>query len=807
MIQRRLHRALWLLALLATLPGCLGPNDKLWYVGEADLQYYEQASMEIAHPSVDPPVAPEVELGTEPRTLADRSKDEIWDMTLAEAIQIALSNAAVIRSRGQFRSPGNVLLTSPQNAPSVYDPAIQETGVLFGTRGVESALAAFDTTFTTSMIWGRNEQVQNNAFFGGGLLPGQTLVQETGDFDIGLSKTFATGGQLNLFHNWDYLGSNAPGQLFPSSYRGGVGAAYRHPLWAGAGTEFTRIAGPITQQFGGLSGVTQGVLIARINGDITLAEFEENVRNLVRDVEELYWELYLQYRLYDTAVTTRNSVLHSWRDAKAMVDAGGIVQGATPADVAQALDAYFNARAVTENTLNSIYSTETELRRLLGLPVNDGRIIRPKEEPNVAKFEPDWHVCLAEALSQRVELRKQKWHIQSLELQLIAAKSLAKPRLDFVSGYQVNGFGDRLFGDSDDGITAEGFGSAYNSITQGNQTGWNLGFELTMPLGFRQAHAQVRNIELRLAKARKVLAAQELDISHELAVALQNLAAQYRIAETNYNRREAAKRRVELFEEERQVGRATFDLVLRAQASLAEAEAAYYTSLVRYNQALVDLQFRKGSLLEDNSIFLAESAWTPDAYDDAFRRAWARSHAFDDPFLHTEPAEIAIPGFQRHVEMPGMTRPAPELLPAQGDDVPPPAPPVDEKPATPPPPVLPGTEARRDSAAAMERLAERAGRMARGELSLTAANAYRETPPSTRPGNSHPTTAATTKPGAITLQRRQGDAKPASAHSEGETTRAVRPAIFERGNSLFRDGDAQVEPHESLDFDPSEFRD
>ncbi|MEX0700672.1 MAG: TolC family protein [Planctomycetales bacterium] len=748
MINGRLYRAFSLLALVAMLPGCLGPNEKLWYLGDADLNYYEQASLEVAHASVDPPVPEEVELGTRPRTLTDRTKDEIWDMTLAEAIQIALSNAEVIRSRGQFRSPGNPLLANPQTAPSVYDPAIQETGVLFGTRGVESALAAFDTTFTTSMIWGRNEQVQNNAFFGGGLAPGNTLAQETGDFDVGLSKTFATGGQLNLTHNWDYLGSNVPGQLFPSSYRGGVGANYRHPLWAGSGTEFTRIAGPITQQFGGLSGVTQGVVIARINGDITVAEFEENVRNLVRDVEDLYWELYLQYRLYDTAVTTRNSVLRSWREAQAKLELGGIV-GFKPADEAQARDAYFTARAATETTLATIYSTETEFRRLLGLPVNDGRIIRPQEEPTTAQLEPDWYVSLAEALSQRVELRKQKWNIQSLELQLTAANSLTKPRLDFVSGYQVNGFGDRLFGENDnDGRTAQGFRSAYETITQGNQTGWNLGFELTMPLGFRQAHAQVRNVELRLAKARKVLAAQELDISHELAVTMQNLASQYRIAQTNYNRREAAKRRVELFEAELEAGTATLDLVLRAQASLAEAESAYYTSLIRYNQSLIDLQFRKGTLLEHNNILLAESAWTPEAYDDALRRAWARSHAFDNPLLHTEPPEFALPAFQRHVEMPGVERPGPGVVPVPDDEVPPPAPPAGDEPESVP---------------------------AEGLSAPPAAHSDRET--------------------ASGVRLAHGDGKPAERGGRG-----IRTAVFERGDSLFRDGDALVEPEEALDL-------
>jgi hypothetical protein len=80
--------------------------------------------------------------------------------------------------------------------------------------------------------------------------------------------------------------------------------------------------------------------------------------------------------------------------------------------------------------------------------------------------------------------------------------------------------------------------------------------------------------------------------------------------------------------------------VLRAQISLAQAEIAYYSSLVGYNQALNELRYRKGTLLMDNSVYLSESLWTEDAYDDALRRAWQRSFAFESPNKVTAPSEF-----------------------------------------------------------------------------------------------------------------------------------------------------------------------
>src|SRR5690606_36195461 len=145
----------------------------------------------------------------------------------------------------------------------------------------------------------------------------------------------------------------------------------------------------------------------------------------------------------------------------------------------------------------------------------------------------------------------------------------------------VNGFGDRLLSSSD-ALQR----SAYNSIANGDETGWNLGFEFTMPLGFRQAHAQVRNIELRLTTARAVLAAQELEISHELANNFRLLAQNYMTAQSNFNRYLAAKKRVEYYDAEVIAGTQTLDLMLRAQASRALAEQEYYRSLVNYNKSL-----------------------------------------------------------------------------------------------------------------------------------------------------------------------------------------------------------------------------
>ncbi|MBX3443508.1 MAG: TolC family protein [Planctomyces sp.] len=595
------------------------------YLGEPGPAYEKTQATEVDYPVVQTTVADEIAASLKPHTIRDRNHSEIRDLTLAEAIHTSLQANDVIRNGTAFLSLQNPLFQNPNFVASVYDPAIQESGVLFGTRGVEAALADFDAQYTTQLIFSGNEFWNNN--FGG------LTNQNTATWQNSLSKTFANGGTVEVNHDVNYLRSNAPFNLFDSSYSGSLNFNYRQPLLAGAGTEFTRIAGPIARSFGGITGVSQGVVIARINNDITISDLEIATRNLLLDVENAYWDLYFAYRVYDTAVIARNAALDAWRLTKKQ--AGEVV---IPAEEAQARNAYYAARSAAQTAQSTIFTNETRLRRLMGLAVNEGAVLRPIDEPVTAEVVPDWQTSLSDALSKRVELRRQKWNIKSLELQLTAAESLTRPRLDMVTGYQINGFGNHLLDSSGGGSPPDGF---YNSMSTLDQTGWGAGVQMNIPIGFRAQLAQVRNHELRLAKAHKVLAAQELEVGHELAAAFQELDRAYGTMRSNYLRFLAAEDDVRLREPRYRNGEELVDTILRAYERRAEAESVYYRSVTEYNRAIANLELRRGTLLEYNNVHVSEGYWRPEAYGDAARQAKARAYAEPDDALYHSPQAFA----------------------------------------------------------------------------------------------------------------------------------------------------------------------
>jgi len=643
----------WLLMLACALgpQGCSVGEKRIHYLGDPEPEEVVDPQFKIVTPPEPEETTSAYGPALKPRTIADRQRDEIWDLSLVEAIHLALINNRVARTRNDFLSPGNQLLLSPDSITSIYDPAIRDTGFLFGTRGVESALSVFDPILSTNLNFGSNSTLQNNPITSGGIPPGTPLNQDTSQGVISLTKNMAYGATAGLAQTWTYNSSNQPFQLFNSLFTGNVQFTYNQPLLAGAGTDFARISGPIANSIQGVSGLNQGVVIARINTDMSLIDFETQVRNMVHDVEDLYWELYLSYQNYHSLVSAQNAARKLWETVNAKAGSG--LPGGGRAEEAQAREAYFESRARVEAALagpagrggeQGIYGVELQLRRICGLPTNDGRIIRPADEPSIAQMVPNWDMSLATAFTRRQELRKQKWNIKSLELQLQAANNLNRPQLNLVSNYEINGFGRRLFApNGTTGTVADTLQNYTANLYSGQQTGWNVGVQFAVPLGLRNAHAQVRNTELRLTKAKSTLDTQELEVSHELGATFQAVAYWYQNMQTNYNRRQAAADNFDAARNDYDVQRKPLDLVLQAQNRLTIAEVSFYRSVVEYNKTLAELQLRQGTLLEYNHVHMAERDWDPEAKLGASRIARARSQALDafsfDP-VHHEPAAM-----------------------------------------------------------------------------------------------------------------------------------------------------------------------
>ncbi len=614
-----------LLAALVAVPGCALRRDGAIHF-DSDLAYFQDTATQIEYPDVESPSYPEHATVPSPLTIDAAEPNEFHELTLAEAIATALANSRVLRDLG------GLVLRSPDNVRTVHDPAIQETDPRFG---VAAALSAFDASFEASTFFENNDRALNNVFFGGGT---RILQQDLHRYQAQISKRAATGGDFTVREIIDYDLNNSPGNDDPNRpWTVQMEAEFRQPLLYGAGVEFNRIAGPLE---GSRFETMDGVLIARLNTDISLADFETGIRTLVSDVEEAYWELYYAYRDLDAKIAARDRALTVWRQVDVWRETGQ--RGGEADEEAQAREQYFRLEEEVQNALTGrvqdrvrintfrtfrgsggLHVAERRLRLLMGVPVNDEALFRPADEPLMADVVFDWQEVLVEALTRRAELRRQKWVIKRRELEAVASRNLLLPRVDAVGRYRWRGLGHHLINaDRQDAR----FDNAFQDLTTGDFQEWQLGVEVELPVGFRAAHAAVRHTELQLARAKAVLDQQERDIVHDLSAAFADARRAYATSQTSYNRYRAARDQLHALEikfEDVEVGERVrlLDLLLDAQRRLADAQSSHYRALLEYTLAIKNVHLQKGSLLDYNEIFLAEGPWPGQAYSDAQRRA------------------------------------------------------------------------------------------------------------------------------------------------------------------------------------------
>ncbi len=595
----------WVCIGLSVAPGCT--SQKFSFATKPSTSYYQNFATQIEYPDVESNLDPEVTSVQKPMSFENPSELPKWELTLPEALQIAMSNSTILRSLG-----GSVV-QAPAATVTNYNPAIVESNPV---AGVEAALAAFDAQATGNLFWNKVDRPLNPF-----VIPGQNIeainpafsIATGSNFGVELSKRTATGAQFALRHNVNYNRNDVQSRAFRSDFAGWFEAEWRQPLMQGGGLTYNRIAGPN-------SGVGQynGVLIARINTDVALHDFENSVITLVNDVEGAYWDVYFAYRNLQAQVSGRESSLRTWQRVKELQNVSA--RGGEADAEAQARSQFFRFEALVQNSLagsNGLYATEQRLRYILGLPANDGKLIHPTSKPLQAHVVYDWESSMGDSLTQRVEVRRQKWQIKRRELELVAARMNRRPRLDAVTRYRFTGLGDHLVGSSNPTNPLE---SLYETVGTGDYQEWGAGFELAYPVGFRQASVAVRNAQWNLVREQAILKEQELRISHDLSNAAREISRNFELTKTNVNRVVANEEQVEVLRNRYERGLININFLLQAQQELAASQSEFYRSLIDYNLAIRNFHREKGSLLAYNQVGLSESAWPSAAYSDAAER-------------------------------------------------------------------------------------------------------------------------------------------------------------------------------------------
>ena len=534
----------------------------------------------------------EADASIRPLTRLSELPTQRRSLTLDEAIRVALTETEILRSLNA------TAVQIGQSAASIHDAAIQSTDPNFG---VDAALSAFDATFNADVTYANNDDFFNNPTTTGGAFEVQ---QDLTNFNYGFNKTTAAGTQLRVGSVNNHSSTTNPSVLFPSSFTTQWEASARQPLLQGRGVLFNRITGPRTQP--GFFGST-GLLISRTNQELSEVEFERSVREMISEIIDAYWSLDLAYRNLETVTAARDGALKTWNLAKARNETG--IEGGEADREAEARQQYYAFESRLQRTLNSnqqdgspgVLQSEANLRRLLRMPRSDGLLLSPVDKPGAVQIVIDWDQCSRDACSGRAELREQQLRIQRREMELLASKNFTLPRLDAIATYRQSGLGDDLINDSGK------FSGALNEQLSGNYDEFEVGLACNIPIGFRQAHAGVRNAQLQLIRERSVLNEMQDQILYQLGTTLRQFDQSYNDIELAQLRADAAEDTVAARFAAYQADAVRFDELLDAQQQSLDARLELHRFKSESERIKSRLQAQSGQLLAEYQVRISES--------------------------------------------------------------------------------------------------------------------------------------------------------------------------------------------------------
>ncbi len=583
-------------------------------------------------------------------------------MSLAEAISISLEQGTV----------GNQTYANTQSGSDTY----LDSEVTFSGRGsftdairvfaidpaatganIDLSLSKFDAVFNTSLSWNVTDQpvaTSAQTFQSGG----QSAISSQGaDLSTSIFKPLPAGGTAGITFDVPYQYTNTPAAVNPA-YSPSLTFQFEQPLLQGFGVEINQLRQSVPGSLllpnaNVLNGLPQpgveGILVTRLRFDQQRAEFQRVVNYMLSNVEYSYWNLYNAYwSLYSNESALRQAY-EAWKIAEVKLQAGKIAV----ADVAQTRGQYELFRSQRIASLDGVLESERQLRGILGMPVEDGHRLVPSDSPTLAPFQPDWDTAQEEALANAPGLVIAREEIKANQLNLRLAENSLLPDLRFAATYGVNSIGTRLDGPDTS--------NAFRNLSSDHFDNSSLALRLNVPIGYRNAYANIRIQKLNLARSVITLQTGEDKVRRALAKAYRNVFTTYEQIKAQRAQREAFGVQVTARFQEFQAGKITPDLLLEAQRFFAQALASEYSAVRDYNNSIVTLEMVKGTIGQHDNVVISEAGLPTAVSERAVEHQRKRSAALElreraVPVslaeTHADNMSVDVPEGQRSQAMP-----------------------------------------------------------------------------------------------------------------------------------------------------------
>jgi outer membrane protein len=488
-------------------------------------------------------------------------------------------------------------------------------GLVSSTLGLGPAINSFDPVVTGTLQEDHFSQQATSIFQG--VLPGTSLVQNTGTVSFAYNQAFQWGTNLTVGFNNTRQTTNSFFSSVSPALNSSFKATFTQHLLQGAG----------------FAANTRFIRIAKNNRELTDVAFRLQIIDSVDQIENIYWDLVYAYenaRVQNESLAFAQKTLS---DTKKQVEIGSLAPIETVrAQSTVAQDQQLVTAAQTNLQLEQLLMKNALTRTLKDPALATAEVIPtstmdvPAQEPVVPTDD-----LINDALRHRAELVESRIDLNSRELSNKAVRSALLPTLDLFAYYGGAGVGGNQnpanacatppttlqgeFGCASNTIPNEPplfptttIGGTLNQLVNSTAPDKGIGLQLNIPLRNRAAQAVQIRSELEYRQAQMRLQ----QIENQVGIEIRN--AQFTVQQ-NRASVDSAKAAVELArqsldaeQKKYQFGTSTTTLVLQYQSQLATSESTLVNATVAYEKSRIELDRATGTLLDHDGISIDDAA-------------------------------------------------------------------------------------------------------------------------------------------------------------------------------------------------------
>ncbi len=490
-------------------------------------------------------------------------------------------------------------------------------GLVSSTLGFGPTITSFDPIITGTLQEDHFSQRASTIFQG--VLPGSSLIQNTGTVNFAYNQAFQWGMNLNVSFNNTRQTTNS----FFSSLSPQLNSGFK-----------MTVTQPLLQGFG-FPANTRFIRIAKNNRELTDVAFRLQITDTVDQIENIYWDLVYAYenaRVQNESLAFAQKTLS---DTKKQVEIGSLA----PIEVVRA-----QSTVAQDQQLVTLAQTNLQLEQLL----MKNALTRTLKDPVLATAEviPTSTIdfpaqeevaptedLINEALRHRAELVESRIDLNSRDLSNKAVRSALLPTLNAFAYYGGAGLGgaqnpadlcsspptvlqDALGCASPTGgpsgldftAPSTGLGDTWNQLVNSTSPDKGVGLQLNIPIRNRAAQAVQIRSELEYRQAQMRLQ----QIENQVGIEVRN--AQYAVQQNRASvdsakaALELARQSLDAEQKKYQFGTSTTTLVLQYQSQLATAESTLVNATVAYEKSRIELDRATGTMLDHNGISVDDAA-------------------------------------------------------------------------------------------------------------------------------------------------------------------------------------------------------